>query len=71
MFFNDGASGGSDANVNRFQGSSSISSAEYFGRQETAPGKRDMLQFTREICFSDMEEKIYFGMVAKKSEVKK
>ena len=30
---------GPDANLNRFQGSSSISSAEYFGRQEVAPGR--------------------------------
>eukprot|EP00095_Tigriopus_kingsejongensis_P005205 maker-scaffold408_size180710-snap-gene-0.28 protein:Tk05205 transcript:maker-scaffold408_size180710-snap-gene-0.28-mRNA-1 annotation:"adp-ribosylation factor gtpase-activating protein 2" len=39
MFFDHSANGGGqDANVNRFQGSSSISSAEYFGREETRPG---------------------------------
>ena len=31
---------GPDANLNRFQGSSSISSAEYFGRQELSPQGR-------------------------------
>ena len=31
---------GPDANLNRFQGSSSISSAEYFGRQEISPQGR-------------------------------
>ena len=31
---------GPDANLNRFQGSSSISSAEYFGRQELPPQGR-------------------------------
>lgn len=39
MFFDQGANGGPDANVNRFQGSSSISSAEYFGREETRPSR--------------------------------
>lgn len=40
MFFSDDAGSGPDANLNRFQGQASISSAEYFGRQETAPGSR-------------------------------
>jgi len=31
--------GGPDANLSRFQGSSSISSAEYFGRNETPLSK--------------------------------
>ena len=33
---------GPDANLTRFQGSASISSAEYFGRQEIPAGARGM-----------------------------
>ena len=33
---------GPDANLSRFQGSASISSAEYFGRQETTPAMRGL-----------------------------
>ena len=33
---------GPDANLNRFQGSSSISSADYFGRTETTPAGRGL-----------------------------
>lgn len=39
MFFGSESNNGPDANLSRFQGSSSISSAEYFGRDEI-PGSR-------------------------------
>lgn len=39
MYFGDDSNSGPDANLSRFQGSASISSAEYFGREETAPGR--------------------------------
>merc|ERR1712156_1183533 len=40
MLFGNDQNSGPDANLNRFQGSSSISSAEYFGRQELSPQGR-------------------------------
>merc|ERR1711981_1180660 len=40
MLFGQEQNSGPDANLNRFQGSSSISSAEYFGRQELSPQGR-------------------------------
>lgn len=39
MLFGHDQNSGPDANLNRFQGSSSISSAEYFGRQEVPQGR--------------------------------
>eukprot|EP00096_Caligus_rogercresseyi_P000485 TRINITY_DN1094_c0_g1_i1.p1 TRINITY_DN1094_c0_g1~~TRINITY_DN1094_c0_g1_i1.p1 ORF type:complete len:558 (-),score=225.03 TRINITY_DN1094_c0_g1_i1:362-1966(-) len=40
MFFGDDRNDSRDANLNRFQGSNSISSAEYFNRAEVNPGSR-------------------------------
>jgi len=42
MLFGNEKSPGPDANLSRFQGSSSISSADYFGRQETTPAMRGL-----------------------------
>jgi len=42
MLFGNEKSSGPDANLSRFQGSASISSAEYFGRQETTPAMRGL-----------------------------
>merc|ERR1739842_26829 len=40
MLFGNEQNAGPDANLSRFQGSASISSAEYFGRQETPAAGR-------------------------------
>jgi ADP-ribosylation factor GTPase-activating protein 2/3 len=42
MLFGNEKDSGPDANLSRFQGSSSISSADYFGRQETTPAGRGL-----------------------------
>merc|ERR1711936_166986 len=42
MLFGNEQSSGPDANLSRFQGSSSISSADYFGRQETPVARRGL-----------------------------
>jgi len=42
MLFGNEQSSGPDANLSRFQGSASISSAEYFGRQETPVSGRGL-----------------------------
>ncbi|CAB4067105.1 ARFGAP2_3 [Lepeophtheirus salmonis] len=40
MFFDNDRNDSQDANLNRFQGSNSISSADYFNRTEVTPGSR-------------------------------
>jgi len=42
MLFGNEKESAPDANLSRFQGSSSISSADYFGRQETTPAGRGL-----------------------------